>query len=334
LCILGSPDDLPPGVWRAGERALWYAKWRGRVKLSSWRKACLNSTPGVVGPEGARKGTMSKIIWLASYPKSGNTWMRAFLHNLFRDPEEAYDINKITDFSTSDSSIDWYKAQDKRDWTEWSALDVARMRRGAQLAMCQLKKDDLFVKTHNASVKFLGYPMMHQDLTAGAIYIVRNPLDVCISLSHHYGTDIDTTINILADPSIGSKTNDKIVYEVHKSWSIHVDSWTNPMRPGLAVLRYEDMLNNPIKTFGGLSQFLGLNPPRKRLERAIERASFKALRKQEDEKGFKERSPFAQKFFREGRAGQWRELLTQAQIDKLVEQNKEQMQRFGYWPLR
>ena len=277
---------------------------------------------------------MSKIIWLASYPKSGNTWMRAFLHNLFRDPEEAYDINKITDFSTSDSSIDWYKAQDKRDWTEWSAVDVARMRRGAQLAMCRVKPDDVFVKTHNASVVFLGYPMMHQDLTAGAIYIVRNPLDVCISLSHHYGTDLDTTIDILADPSIGSKTSDKIVYEVHKSWSIHVDSWTNPPRPGLAVLRYEDMLNNPIKSFGGLTQFLGLNPPRKRLERAIERASFKTLRRQEDEQGFKEKSPFAQKFFRDGRAGQWRELLTPAQIDKVANTHKEQMQRFGYWPLR
>ena len=277
---------------------------------------------------------MSKIIWLASYPKSGNTWMRAFLHNLFRDPNEAYDINKITDLSISDSSIDWYRAQDKRAWTDWSAVDVARMRRGAQLAMCRLKPDDVFVKTHNASVVFLGYPMMHQDLTAGAIYIVRNPLDVCISLSHHYGTDLDTTIDILADPSIGSKTNDKIVYEVHKSWSIHVDSWTNPPRPGLAVLRYEDMLNNPIKTFGGLSQFLGLNPPRKRLERAIERASFKTLRRQEDEQGFKEKSPFAQKFFRDGRAGQWRELLTPAQIDKVVSSHKEQMQRFGYWPLR
>ena len=277
---------------------------------------------------------MSKIIWLASYPKSGNTWMRAFLHNLFRDPNEAYDINKITDLSISDSSIDWYRAQDKRDWTEWSAVDVARMRRGAQLAMCRLKPDDVFVKTHNASVVFLGYPMMHQDLTAGAIYIVRNPLDVCISLSHHYGTDLDTTVEILADPSIGSKTSDKIVYEVHKSWSIHVDSWTNPPRPGLAVLRYEDMLNNPIKTFGGLSQFLGLNPPRKRLERAIERASFKTLRRQEDEQGFKEKSPFAQKFFRDGRAGQWRELLTPAQIDKVVSAHKEQMHRFGYWPLR
>ena len=277
---------------------------------------------------------MSKIIWLASYPKSGNTWMRAFLHNLLRDPNESYDINKITDFSTSDSSIDWYKAQDNRDWKDWAAVDVARMRRGAQLAICQMKRDDVFVKTHNASVSFLGYPLVHQDLTAGAIYIVRNPLDICISLSHHYGTDLDTTADILADNTIGSKTNDKIVYEVHKSWSVHVDSWTNPPRLGLAVLRYEDMLNNPIKAFGGLTRFLGLNPPRQRLERAIERASFKTLREQEDQKGFKEKSPFAQTFFREGRAGQWRDKLSPSLVDKIVEQNKEQMQRFGYWPLR
>ncbi len=276
---------------------------------------------------------MSKIIWLASYPKSGNTWMRAFLHNLLRDPSESYDINKITDFSASDSSIDWYQAQSKRPWREWSDLDVARMRRGAQLAICAWRRDDTFVKTHNASVTFLGYPLIYPDLTAGAIYIVRNPLDICISLSHHYGTDIDTTIDILANDTIGSKTNDKQVYEVHKSWSFHVESWTGQQRPGLAVLRYEDMLKSPVKAFGGLVSFMGLTPPRQRLERAIERASFKALREQEDRKGFQEKSPFAQKFFRAGRAGQWRDLLTQAQIDRVVEQNKEQMQRFGYWPL-
>lgn len=275
---------------------------------------------------------MSKIIWLASYPKSGNTWMRAFLHNLLRDPNESYDINKITDFSTSDSSIDWYLAQTTKPWQDWTPLDVARMRRSAQLSICRWRKDDTFVKTHNASVVFLGYPLIHQDLTAGAIYIVRNPLDVCISLTHHYGCDIDTAIGILADPAIGSKTNDKIVYEVHKSWSIHVDSWTTQKRPGLAVLRYEDMLADPMKAFGGLANFLGLNPPRPRLQRAVERSSFKALREQEDKKGFKEKSPFAQKFFREGRAEQWREVLTQPQIDRVVETNKEMMQRFGYLP--
>lgn len=275
---------------------------------------------------------MSKIIWLASYPKSGNTWMRAFLHNLLRDPRESYDINKITDFSTSDSSIEWYAAQNPKPWQEWTTLDIAKMRRAAQLAICRWRPDDTFVKTHNASVVFLGYPLIHQDLTAGAIYIVRNPLDVCISLTHHYGCDLDTAINILGDPSIGSKTNDKIVYEVHKSWSIHVDSWTSQKRPGLAVLRYEDMLADPLRAFGGLVSFLGLNPPRARLQRAVERSSFKALREQEDKKGFKEKSPYAQKFFREGRAEQWREVLSQSQVERVVETHQEMMQRFGYLP--
>lgn len=278
---------------------------------------------------------MSKIIWLASYPKSGNTWMRAFLHNLLRDPKDSYDINKITDFSTSDSSIHWYQNQTSKPWEEWKPIDVARMRRGTQLSICAWRRDDTFVKTHNASGHYLNYPLIHPDLTAGAIYIVRNPLDVCVSLTHHYGCDVDTAIQFLGDESTGSKTNDKLVYEIHRSWSSHVDSWTSQQRPGLIVLRYEDMLHRPLKTFGGLAEFMRLNPPptRKRLERAIERSSFRTLRQQEDEKGFKEKSPHAQKFFREGKAGQWREILTQSQIDAVVARHKEQMQRFGYWPL-
>jgi hypothetical protein len=180
---------------------------------------------------------------------------------------------------------------------------------------------------------FQGYPLIYPDLTAGAIYIVRNPLDVSISLAHHYGCGVDRAIEILSDETTGSNTVEKLVYEVHKSWSTHVDSWTGQQRPGLAVLRYEDMLKNPVKAFGGLVGFMGLQVPRPRLERAIERSSFKSLREQEDQKGFKEKSPHAQKFFREGRANQWRDVLTPAQVDKVVSKHKEQMQRFGYWPL-
>jgi len=276
---------------------------------------------------------MSKIIWLASYPKSGNTWMRAFLHNLLRDPNESYDINKITDFSAGDSSINLYQSQTSKPWQEWKPVDVMRMKRGAQLSLCAWRRDDTFVKTHNASIKFLGYPLIYPDLTAGAIYIVRNPLDVCISATHHYGCDIDRAIELLELSSTGSNTNEKMVLEVYRSWSQHVDSWTSQARPGLIVVRYEDMLKSPIKTFSELVGFMGLKAPRARIERAIERSSFKALRSQEEEKGFKEKSPAAQKFFREGRSGQWRDVLTQSQIDRVILQHKEQMQRFGYWPL-
>ena len=198
---------------------------------------------------------MGKIIWLASYPKSGNTWVRAFLHNLLRNPDSAYDINKITDFTTSDSSIEWYKMHDRRPWPEWSADEVAALRRKAQLSICASRREDIFVKTHNAMMTFRGHPLIHTDLMAGAIYVVRNPLDVVISLKHHYGCDLDTAIDVLADPSIGSTTNDKIVYEVHKNWSIHVDSWTSSPWPGLHVVRYEDMLSAPIRAFRAFPGF-------------------------------------------------------------------------------
>jgi hypothetical protein len=89
-----------------------------------------------------------------------------------------------------------------------------------------MSTDDVFVKTHNAHVEFDGQPMIHMDLTAGAFYIVRNPLDVCISLADHYGCSIDESIRILNDDTSGTPTNDQLVFEMHRTWSVHVFSWT------------------------------------------------------------------------------------------------------------
>jgi hypothetical protein len=102
----------------------------------------------------------------------------------------------------------------------------------------------------------------------------------------------------------------------------------------LYVMRYEDMLADSAKAFGALARHLLLNPTPAQLETAIERSSFEKLQAQEKEKGFRERPDRAtQNFFREGRVGQWKEVLTQAQIDRIVNDHGEQMQRFGYLPL-
>ena len=61
---------------------------------------------------------MGKILWLASYPRSGNTWLRAFLHNLFRNSAEPYDINRLQDFTLIDSDARWYRMLDPRSPTE------------------------------------------------------------------------------------------------------------------------------------------------------------------------------------------------------------------------
>ena len=276
---------------------------------------------------------MGRIIWLASFPKSGNTWMRAYLHNLLRNPDEAYDINRLGEFSFSDSTIHFYKTYLTKPWQEWTTRDVMDVRWKVQRDIGRMSADDVFVKTHNAHVEFDGLPMIHMDLAAGAVYIVRNPLDICISLADHYGCSIDDSIRILADNASGTPSGDQLVFEMHKTWSVHVLSWTKQPGPWLHLVRYEDMLRKPVVTFTRVAKFLGLNPPRARVERAIRLSSFESLRAQEDEKGFRERSYKAEKFFRVGKADQWRTALSKAQVDRVVDVHKEQMERFGYWPL-
>ncbi len=275
---------------------------------------------------------MGKIIWLASYPKSGNTWLRAFLHNLLRDPKEGYDINKMTDFTMGDSAVIWYTPLVGRAPGDWTFEEVAKVRRKAHEAMTQAYPDSVFVKTHNALVADAYGPLITLELTAGAIYILRNPLDVAISYSHHLGKTIDHVIDVLNGRNSGTPNTPKNVYQHLRTWSEHVQSWTQHPHPGLHVIRYEDMLEQPEPTFRGVTAFLGLKPPRDRLLRAIERCRFEELRKREEAQGFRERSDFAERFFREGRAGQWREVLSAAQVARVVDAHRPVMQRFGYLP--
>jgi hypothetical protein len=276
---------------------------------------------------------MGKIIWLASYPKSGNTWMRVFLHNLLRDPPDGYDINQVSDLSVSDSIPTFYQAVIKRPWRSWSVQDVANARWHVQRHICQRQPDDSFVKTHNAFIEYAGKPMIYKEFTAGALYIVRNPLDVCISLSHHYSCSLDEAIDMLNNPRLGIATNEATVSEVHQNWSKHVKSWTRGELPAQLILRYEDMLDQPLEAFGTVGKFLGLNPPPDRLQRAIANSAFEKLQSQEAKTGFRERPKNAERFFRQGRSGQWRNVLSEPQIKRIVDVHQEQMRRFGYLPL-
>jgi hypothetical protein len=247
-----------------------------------------------------------------------------------RNPATPADINDMNLLTTGDSLVQWYRHLDARPPSAWNADDMIRMRRGAQLAIVASKPETVIVKTHNALVNVDGRPLIQMDLTAGAIYVVRNPLDLVLSLADHYGIDIDQAIGVMNDPTNGGLADDKIVIEVHNTWSAHVKSWTQKAHPSLHVVRYEDMLKKPLHSFGAIARFMGLKPTRERLDRAIELSSFKSLRQQEEAKGFVEKSPKGTKFFRVGQAGQWRDKLTPEQVDRVVKDHREQMLRFGY----
>jgi hypothetical protein len=265
--------------------------------------------------------------------KSGNTWLRAFLHNLFLDTGKPMDINQLSgELVHSESAIGWYAMIDKRPPGEWSADDIARMRPKVHELIARSHEGTVFCKTHLALTTIRGHAAINMQVSAGALYVVRNPLDVVISFADFQGVPIDTAITMLGTENLEIPAGGNQVTVALGSWSQHVASWTAADNKMVHVVRYEDMTHAPLKTFGGVSDFLGLKTPRSRLDRAIKNSSFKVLRGQEDKHGFAERSQAQERFFRKGKVDEWRDVLSDAQVASMVATHREQMARFGYVP--
>ncbi|GAB4188062.1 MAG: sulfotransferase domain-containing protein [Thalassobaculales bacterium] len=275
---------------------------------------------------------MGGILWLASYPKSGNTWLRAFLHNLLLNPAEGQELDKLGVLTYGDSQAEWYRLFDPRPPSEMTLEEAAALRPRVQAHLASLRPDVVFVKTHNMVGEDRGHRTINLDVSRGAIYVVRNPLDVAISYADHFGQSLDEAIANMGRKGAFTLNTDRNVFEVHGTWSQHVESWTAHQHPGLLVLRYEDMLEKTFRSFGSVMKFLGIDLPKQRLERAIRLSSFRQLQEMEKAKGFRERSPHSKLFFRSGRAGQWKSVLSPEQVARIVADHREQMSRFGYVP--
>jgi hypothetical protein len=276
---------------------------------------------------------MGQVIWIASYPKSGSTWLRAFLHNYVRNAGTPHDINSLMDLTTGESSAARYRRHDPRPPSQYSVADVQRMRPLVHRALADAHPGLVFVKTHNALLVVAGVQTITKDVTSGAIYILRDPRDVAISYSRHLDRSIDDTIAIMADVEAATGGTDEKVYERLSSWSAHVHFWTRRPHPELHVMRYEDMVAAPLDAFGGLIRFLGGDPPEDRLARAVRFSDFAVLQAQEQARGFIEQpARSSAPFFRAGQAGQWQAVLTRAQAARIERDHGEVMRRFGYLP--
>jgi hypothetical protein len=274
------------------------------------------------------------IYWLASYPKSGNTWFRTFLRNLLEDGEAPVDINSLHTGHIA-SSREWLDEVLGFDTADLTDEEVDMLRPGVYDWTARTCTETEYRKTHDAwRVLPDGRPLLGHLATRGAVYFLRNPLDVAVSMASHNGTDIDTAIRGLNNPgyalSMAKKGLRPQVRQSLGTWSDHVTSWVDA--PGLAChpLRYEDMKEDSQNTFAGAARFLGLSADPDRIAKAIGFSSFDTLARQESENGFRERLARSQRFFREGRSGAWRAHLTVQQVDRIVTAHAPVMRRFGY----
>jgi hypothetical protein len=281
---------------------------------------------------------VSQIVWLASYPKSGNTWLRAFLTNFQRDDGEPADINKLeTDgIASNRSAVDDALGVESSDMTE---DEIERHRPAAYRYIAKRSNETLLLKIHDAYTLRSGTsgaePLIPEDVTRGVVYIVRNPLDVAISFAHHSAWTVDQAIARMARETMALSAEPHRLHRQLKqrllSWSQHVLSWLDQNTIPLHVMRYEDMCRQPLETFHDAVRFIGLGDDLDRVRRATTLSCFEELQQQERRNGFKEKSANMESpFFRNGQAGGWRDVLTKSQAARIIEDHGPVMQRLGY----
>ena len=275
---------------------------------------------------------MGNILWLASYPKSGNTWLRAFLANLVANRSTPLPLSELTKYCDDEARPDYFSAAAGRPSTELSVGEICALRPQVQASLVARRSGTLFVKTHNAAGSFDGYPLHNPNVTVGAIYVLRNPLDVAISMTHHFGLSLAEAIDRLAAEGLASANDALFVPQILGSWSRHVAGWTTQDNPRILVLRYEDLIEKPLKAFSKVAKLAGLADSRADIECAIRFSSFETLATIEKRDGFIEVSDKTRRFFRVGRANQWRTLLSRDQVARIVHDHREQMVRFKYVP--
>ncbi|MCR9175036.1 MAG: sulfotransferase domain-containing protein [Alphaproteobacteria bacterium] len=269
------------------------------------------------------------IMWLASYPKSGNTWMRVFLENLFRNEPEPISINDFRVARYGDVEVAMYEHVTGRPFSELTDDDIHSLRYDCQKLLAQ-RPESSFVKTHNCIGDYNDKPLIYLNLTVGAIYVVRNVFDVAVSAARHFDASIDDTVEGLCREGMNTPTTAMAAFQVLNSWSTHYRSWNEV--PGFEPLlvRYEDLRAKPLKTFGKVTRYLGLNTAPERIKRAIRFSSISELQKQESRTGFKERVRENQKFFHSGDVGGWRKHLEARHVARLIEANGEVLTKLGY----
>ena len=270
------------------------------------------------------------IVWLASYPKSGNTWTRIFLANYFANEDKPLSINDADRFGFGDSLASMYRKIAGGPIDPHNKRQILSLRPRLLNAIASNGASVNFIKTHNVDSQVFGVDLIPPQFTRTAIYIVRNPLDVSLSFARHFGMGHEEAVETMGRSDYVTDASETRVTEFRASWSDHVTSWSQERRFPVVVLRYEDMLEDPVKSFEDMLGRAGLPVDRNRIEKAVRFSSFEEVSKQEQAGGFKETSELSDRFFTSGTSGQWQTGLAPELVKKIRKQHRKVMKKHGY----
>ena len=271
------------------------------------------------------------IVWLASYPKSGNTWMRFFLANYLTNSDRSVSINELHRFGTGDAVAQHYAAVSGGFVGTTAIEPTLRLRPKVLQGIVSNNADVNLVKTHNRRDVAWGVELIPDQYTRSAVYVIRNPLDMVLSYARHYDMTHKQATDAVCHTDNALAPDSNNVVQFLGSWSDHVASWTGKSSYPVLVLRYEDMLQQPETEFAKLIEHVGATMSAERLQTSIQHSSFDQLKQQERQQGFIERAPKDKSFFTKGQAGVWRDELDPVLVKRIKQANKRLMKQYGYW---
>lgn len=277
---------------------------------------------------------MASIIWLASYVKSGSTWLSFLFDRYFAETGSGPGPLRLNlvEYASVRRRFDRAAGIDSSLMTE----DEVEELRPLFYKHCASSAEGLlFLKIHDACFTFLnGASLIPPEVTKTVVYLMRNPLDVAVSSSHFFGESIDTSIHFMnREDAVLSNQEDRLFAHFRVkllSWSRHVESWTEAKGLRVHPVRYEDLLSDTPGVFSSVLRLAGMEPEQDRVERAVRETCFSRLQQLEKKHGFSQNLRSERTFFRKGKIGSWREELTGEQAQRIVHDHREVMHRFGY----
>ena len=277
------------------------------------------------------------IVWIASYPKSGNTWVRSFLTAYYYCKDGVFDINnliKIQDYPNKQFFKNEVKKGEIHKHWEESQINIVN------------QKKIKFLKTHNSLISAFGKNFTEPKYTLGVIYIIRDPRNVITSVKNHndfktYEEALNMMQNDNAVISDYSYLNNHAKTNIINSWRINYQSWLRNNSYRRLLIKYEDILNNPYQTFRDIVIFINTickfndNFDEKKFNNSIETTSFKKLKELENQGKFTE-SVYSihdnrkVKFFNQGPDNDWKKNLSHELILKMNDYYKDDLKKFNY----
>ena len=277
------------------------------------------------------------IIWLASYPKSGNTWVRSLLSAYYYSKNGNFNFELL-------KNIDVYPQQKYFDVKIDKPGEINSYWDISQEKIISKKKIKI-LKTHNSLLELNGKNFTKPQYTLGIIYIVRDPRNVITSLKNHYDLDYEQSLDFMLNEKkyiydIREK-NDYADFHFLSSWSNHYKSWINNNLFKKMVIKYEDLENDTFKTLKNLIIYINslfqVNEKidEIKINNCIKTTNFEILKHKEKKEGFTE-NVYSEKtkkkidFFHLGSKNKWREVVPKEFHEKINNIFKEDLKNLKY----